>query len=97
MVKSHTEQLYVCLINDHMCWLHQVRNTTVTLHGYIYSNIFRNINNISLKIELKNRPDHNAQKIKMFGQSIVNLFIFLKNVWFYSLLQSGKRDLVILS
>ena len=58
MVKSHTEQLYMCLIKDHMYWLHQVHNTKDTLHGYIYSNIFRNIYNISLKIELENRPDN---------------------------------------
>ena len=60
----------MCLIKDHMCWLHQVHNTTDTLHGYIYRNIFRNINNISLKIELEIRPDYNAQKIKMNNDSI---------------------------
>ena len=51
----------MCLIKDLMCWLRYVHNTTDTLHGYIYSNIFRNINNISLKIEQENRPDYNAQ------------------------------------
>ena len=65
---------YICvLIKDHMCWLHQVHNITNTLHGSMYSNIFRNINNISIKIDLENRPDHNtiiAQYIKVNNDSI---------------------------
>ena len=59
-VKSQTEQLYMCLIKDHICWLHQVHNITDALHGYICSNIFRNINNIRNENDLENRPGHNS-------------------------------------